>query len=236
MKGQLLTCLATIIFASLVCHLKAQTDEKLVLKNNWKIQSSEKIKAGGKTISTTTWNAENWYSTTVPSTVLAALVANKVFPDPYYGTNIESIPGFFKDRVKTQMPENSPFRVPWWYRTVFNLPASYKGKHAWLKFHSINYKANIWLNGNLIADTSKIQGAYRLFDLDISKFAVPGADNCLALEIFPPKWLDLTISLVSWNPTPPLRGGGAGNVLRRRRPPTLVLTKDMALRHRKVTA
>jgi exo-1,4-beta-D-glucosaminidase len=77
-----------------------------------------------------------------------------------------------------------------------------------INFHSINYSANIWLNGHLIADTSDIEGAYRLYNLNISPYAVAGEDNCLALEIFPPKGMDLTITWVDWNPTPPDRGMG----------------------------
>jgi exo-1,4-beta-D-glucosaminidase len=37
---------------------------------------------------------------------------------------------------------------------------------------------------------------------------VAGNDNCLAVEIFPPKGMDLTITWVDWNPTPPDRGMG----------------------------
>ncbi len=80
--------------------------------------------------------------------------------------------------------------------------------NTWLKFHSINYKANIWLNGHLIADTVSVQGAYRLYNLNITEFAVAGGKNCLALEIFPPKGKDLTITWVDWNPTPPDKGMG----------------------------
>jgi exo-1,4-beta-D-glucosaminidase len=164
---KLLTLTGGIAALSLFSFLgKAQNNDQLVPRDNWAIQSSAKVTAGGKVISKVNWKPENWYPTTVPATVLATLVDNKVFPDPYYGTNIEKLPGYFKNAVKKDMPENSPFRVPWWYRTTFKLPLSYKGKHVWLKFHSINYKANIWLNGNLIADSNKIQGAYRLFDLD----------------------------------------------------------------------
>ena len=180
---------------------------KLVLKDNWTIQSSKEVKSDAKTISTTGFQTGGWYPTSVPSTVLAALVANKVYPDPYYGTNFNNLPGIIT-YPKRDMPEISPFKVAWWYRTEFKLPSDYKQMHTWLQFHSINYKANIWLNGKLIADTTTIEGAYRLFKLDISKAALPGQNNCLALEIFPPKGMDLTITWVDWNPTPPDRGMG----------------------------
>ncbi len=189
------------------CSPKAETEGKLLLKDNWAIQSSAKVTADGSTISSLAYNPDGWYPTTMPSTVLAALYANGQFQDPYYGTNFEKLPGYYT-RFDRGMPENSPFRVPWWYRTVFKIPAELQGKNIWLNLHSINYKANIWLNGKMVADTSEIEGAYRLFDLDITRYAEPGKDNCLAFEIFPPKGMDLTITWVDWNPTPPDRAMG----------------------------
>jgi exo-1,4-beta-D-glucosaminidase len=201
-----LTLFMAISF-SFSCSQKSETEGKLLLKDNWAIQSSEKIGADGSTISTLSYEPDGWYPTSMPSTVFAALYANGQFPDPYYGTNFEKVPGYYTG-FNAGMPENSPFRVPWWYRTVFNIPAEYQGKNMWLNFHSINYKANIWLNGKIIADTTEIEGAYRLFDLDITKYAQPGTENCLALEIFPPKGMDLTITWVDWNPTAPDRAMG----------------------------
>jgi exo-1,4-beta-D-glucosaminidase len=195
-----------IIF-SLSCVRQADTEEKLFLKDNWAIQSSANIAEDGKNISSTDYDTEGWYPTSVPATVLAALVENGVYPDPYYATNMDSLPGTITGRVR-EMPEDSPFRVPWWYRTEFKLPAKYQGKNIWLNFHSINYKANIWINGQLIADTTLIEGAYRLFDLNITDYTNANENNCLALEIFPPKGMDLTITWVDWNPTPPDRGMG----------------------------
>ncbi len=195
------------IIVSFSCSRKADTEGKLFLKDNWTIQSSQKITTDGNDISSLYFDPEGWYPTSVPSTVLAALIANGLYPDPYYGTNFESLPGYYKG-FDAGMPDNSPFSVPWWYRTEFKLPAEFQGKNLWLNFQSINYKANIWLNGKLIADTTEIEGAYRLFDLDITDYAEAGTDNCLALEIFPPKGMDLTITWVDWNPTPPDRAMG----------------------------
>jgi exo-1,4-beta-D-glucosaminidase len=186
---------------------QANQNGEILLQENWAIQSSGEIKENGQMISIQSYQPEGWYPATVPSTVLGTLVKNKVYPDPYYGTHIKSIPGYIQDR-RGEIPKDSPFKVAWWYRTVFTLPSDYKGNNTWLKFHSINYKANIWLNGHLIADTTSIEGAYRLYNLDITEFALAGDKNCLALEIFPPKGTDLTITWVDWNPTPPDRGMG----------------------------
>ena len=207
MKKIILLISGVLAVVSVNCFAQKSEDGKILLRENWAIQSSKVVITDGKTISATGFKTDLWYPASVPTTVLAALVANKVYPDPYYGTNINNLPGAITGRNRA-MPEDSPFKVAWWYRTEFKLPADYKGKHTWLQFHSINYKANVWLNGKLIADTTTIEGAYRLFNLDISKAALPGNNNCLALEIFPPKGMDLTITWVDWNPTPPDRGMG----------------------------
>jgi exo-1,4-beta-D-glucosaminidase len=207
MKTRILIIFTALVAISANCLAQKPADKKQILKDNWAIQSSKEIKSEPKAISTTGFKTEGWYPTSVPTTVLAALVANKVYPDPYYGTNFNNLPGIIP-YPKREMPDDSPFKVAWWYRTEFKIPADFKNMHTWLQFHSINYKANIWLNGKLIADTTTIEGAYRLFNLDISKAALPGANNCLALQIFPPKGQDLTITWVDWNPTTPDRGMG----------------------------
>jgi len=207
MRKNIVHTVIVLTILSLSCVKQVPADEKILLKDNWAIQSSTETKSDGKAISSNGFRAERWYPVSVPTTVLAGLVANKVYPDPYYGTNIKNLPGVIHERNSGKADEN-PFRVAWWYRTEFELPADYKGKQIWLKFHSINYKANIWLNGNLLADTATIEGAYRLFNLNISKEALPGENNCLALEIFPPKRTDLSITWVDWNPTTPDKGMG----------------------------
>jgi len=196
-----------VIIFSFSCAPKPEYPDKIILTENWDIKSSAEVQDNGERISKVSYIPEGWYPTTAPSTVLGALVENDVYPDPYYGTNITKIPGQIEGR-RRQMPEDSPFNVPWWYRTTFNIPSDYEGETIWLHLQSINYKANVWINGNLIADTTAIEGSYRLFDLDITRYAVAGERNCLAFEILPPKGMDLTITWVDWNPTPPDRGMG----------------------------
>jgi exo-1,4-beta-D-glucosaminidase len=176
----------------------------IVLHDNWSIRSSANLTDGGKVISQPSYATKGWYPTTVPSTVLAALVANKVYSDPYYGNNYFELPGI----RRWDIPEGNPFELSWWYRTELDIPASFTGKHVWLKFHSVNYSANLWVNGQKVADSSQMEGAYRLYAFDIAQYTKAGQKNCLALEIYPPSTFDLTISWVDWNPTPPDRGMG----------------------------
>ena len=99
---------------------------------------------------------------TVPTTVLAALVKHKVYPDPDFGMNLRSFPGVTypigANFSNIPMQQDSPFLVPWWYRKEFVLPESYKGKSIWLHFAGISYRANIWLNGKQMAKSEDVAG------------------------------------------------------------------------------
>jgi exo-1,4-beta-D-glucosaminidase len=180
---------------------------RIDLEQGWQIQSSAKVEAKGDVVSTDAYRPQGWYQASVPTTVLAALVADKIYPDPYFGMNLASIPGFgasvsesFFDRTT---PPDSPFAVSWWYRTQFRLAPSLTGKTVWLNFDSINYRANIWLNGHPVTTSDKALGMYRMFEFDVTTLARPGAVNTLAVEVIPPTPTDLSITFVDWNPMPP---------------------------------
>jgi exo-1,4-beta-D-glucosaminidase len=185
----------------------AAPSKKVLLHNNWSLQSSCQVKATGEGISKTGFSTEGWHHAEVPTTVVAALIADKTLPDPHYGMNLRSYPGMSyaigQNFSSVAMPEDSPYHCSWWYRTEFPLPAGSNGKNTWLHFDGINYRANIWLNGQEIADAQDIAGTFRAFEFDVSKLAQAGKANALAVEIFAPKETDLSITWVDWNPSPP---------------------------------
>ncbi|VAX26583.1 Beta-mannosidase [hydrothermal vent metagenome] len=156
---------------------------------DWNLISSKDIAADGSLLSTGDIDLNNWYKAEVPSTVLAALVMNDVYKDPYFGTNLKEIP-------------TEQFKVPWWYRTEFEITKDQAEQIVLLALDGINYKANIWLNGKLVADKEVVYGAYRRFQFNISSHLQPGK-NILAIEVIPPKDGDFTIGFVDWNPNPP---------------------------------
>ena len=184
----------------------------LILGDGWSLQSSGKVDAKGELISTPKFQTAGWYNVTVPTTVVSALVAHKVYPDPYVGMNLRSIPGTVypigSNFSNIPMPQDSPFLIPWWYRKSFMLPASYKGKTVWLDFAGINYRANIWLNGKQIANSNDVAGAWRTYEFNITDAALPGAENVLAVEVFSPTEKDLAITFVDWYPAPPDKNMG----------------------------
>lgn len=200
------------IVTAVVCFAAAAQPEEQRLPEDWRIQSAAKLSATGDALSMASYSAEGWYPARVPTTVLAALVDNGVYPDPYYGLNLKSIPGY-QDGSWLVMAKDSPFRDSWWYRTEFDAPAAWKGRHVTLHFDGINYKANIWLNGALIAGSDAVQGMFRRFEFPVTSALRYGERNALAVEIIPPgllpekeyrtKQIEATTGWDDHNPQPP---------------------------------
>jgi exo-1,4-beta-D-glucosaminidase len=178
----------------------------LYLHTNWQLQSSCEVKATGAEISAVGFDPKGWHRTDLPATVVGALVTDKTYPDPFYGNNLKSLPGmdyssksFFANQ---DMPKDSPFRCSWWFRTEFTSSAGKENKTNWLHFLGINYRANVWLNGQKVADSADVAGMFRTFEFNVSKFLRPGAQNAVAVEVFAPQKNDLAMTWVDWNPTP----------------------------------
>lgn len=186
--------------------------ERFSLAENWFLQSSQKVRQTGAALSQPGFTPAGWYPVRVPTTVLAALVDNGVYPDPYYGLNLKKIPGFKEGRWLV-MPEGSPFRFSWWFRTEFDLPESFRGKYLRLHLDGVNYQANVWLNGRKIAGADQILGMFRRFELPVDGQVRIGARNALAIEVIPPgllpnrtygtKQIQATTGWDDHNPQPP---------------------------------
>jgi len=181
-------------------------DTFLALHEGWSIQTSALAKEGGEEVSRPGFPTAGWHRAAVPTTVVAALVADGTYPDPDYGMNLRQIPGtsypIGKNFSDLPMPEDSPFRVPWWYRTEFALPKGAGDRTLWLRFAGINFRADIWLNGKKLADAAQTAGAYRTYELDVTGIARPGV-NALAVSVQAPLPGELAITYVDWNPLPP---------------------------------
>ena len=221
--------LAFSLFGLLALVPVARAGAVTPLHDGWRLQSACKLNADGAAISVEGFSVSDWLKATVPTTVLAAQVADGVFPDPYFGDNLRKIPGTSypvgQNFSNLPMAEDSPYRCGWWYRTEFSAPAASE-PHAryWLHFGGINYRADIWVNGRKVADSSTIAGAYRTYDIDVTDFLRPGKKNILAVETFAPTEKDLGINWVDWSPCPPDKDMGLWGKVE------LVTTGEVALR------
>ena len=186
---------------------------RLRLSQGWTLQASRKVDRGGDVISTASFRPEGWYGAAIPATVVAAQVASGEFKDPYFGMNLRNMPGMtypigLNSFSNVPMDKDSPYAASWWYRTEFRVPRAYAGRYMWLHFQGINYRADIWLNGRKLAESRDVQGAYRIYEFDVTSFVRPESPNVLALEVFAPTEKELGINLVDWSPMPPDKNMG----------------------------
>ncbi len=119
--------------------------------------------------------------------MLASLVHAGVYKDIYSGMNLKNIP-------------TEQFKKPWMYVKSFDW-AKTNGENVVLDLDGINYRANIWLNGKQIADTTVVFGVYKQYEFDVTTHLQE--KNNLVIEVFPPIPGDFTIGFVDWAPVPP---------------------------------
>lgn len=168
--------------------IKPTISKKIILKENWKVQQNNKVLSNGASISSTSNNTENWYNASVPSTVMGVLTASGLYEDIFIGDNYKKI-------------DKTPFDDSWWYKTEFDLPNILKENTISLQFDGLNYYANIWLNGKLIASRQEVFGTFRQFKFDITALAKKKG-NILAIETFRAQPGDFNTGFVDWNPRP----------------------------------
>ena len=145
-------------------------DGALRLRAGWRLAAAPKVNADGPAISTPGFDDATWWRATVPGTVLATLVDQGVYPDPYYGLNNMAIP-------------ESLNKQDYWYRLAFRAPAEFAKRNVWLQFDGINYRADIWLNG---ACLGAVTGAFQRAAFDVTAKLAATGDNVLAVKIAPP--------------------------------------------------
>jgi hypothetical protein len=172
--------------------MKNLENEGLVL-SNWELKSSVLEKTTGKEISKGLFDTGNWYSVKVPTTILNGLVKNGVYPDPRIDMNNYLIPDI-SDKFNQEYDLNkfsylpnqvNPWKDPYWFKTEFTIPENDRGKQVWLNFNGINYRGEVWLNGEKIADSSEMVGMFQRFRYNITSEVKDDAVNYLAVKIYP---------------------------------------------------
>ncbi|HTM23974.1 MAG TPA: hypothetical protein VL225_02205 [Vicinamibacterales bacterium] len=205
-------CRVLAALGLLICWPRLTAGDPLPLSAGWRLQSSAKVAQTGRVLSRPGANVTGWIKATVPSTVVAAQLAGRADEDIFTGMHFRSLAGMNYpvggQFSNLSMPSDSPYGRPWWYRDEFTAPASLRGRPVALHFDGINYRANIWLNGVQIANSTTVAGAFRRYAFDVTRVLRPGAVNALAVEVFAPTPGDLGINWVDWNPTPPDKNMG----------------------------
>jgi Exo-beta-D-glucosaminidase Ig-fold domain/Concanavalin A-like lectin/glucanases superfamily/Glycosyl hydrolases family 2/Glycosyl hydrolases family 2, sugar binding domain/Glycosyl hydrolases family 2, TIM barrel domain len=136
----------------------------------WNLTPAPKVDAQGAAISQPGFKAKGWWAATVPGTVLTTMIDRGVYPDPDYGLNNLAIP-------------ESLNKQDYWYRMEFKTPKGTSGRRFTLTFQGINYKAEVWLNGQSLGT---ITGAFIRGVFDVSGVVKAGETNALAVRVSPP--------------------------------------------------
>jgi len=193
-----LTALASMSLAcaeSPYAPTRVDSDASSTAIAHWLIQSSAKAQQGGAEISSASYSTSEWYPASGRATVMAALLENGKFENVFYGDNLRTVSD----------PDSSGhvFVVPWWYRTEFTVDAGAPGSRTLLRINGINSSADVWLNGERIAEEADVAGSYPVHELDVTRWMHSGT-NILALRVRPADARSsLSIGWVDWNPTPP---------------------------------
>src|SRR5262245_43183836 len=155
----------------------------------WMIQSSSLAGTAGAVISQPGFSTAGWAPAPSRSTVLGALVDDGRFGfDPWFSNNLT--------RIGT-----AAYRVPWWFREDFALGAGVD--HTFLRVNGIIPRADVWVNGRLVAGRAQVAGAYNVQELDVTA-AVHQGTNTVALLVYPADPMkDLVIGWIDWNQWPP---------------------------------
>jgi beta-galactosidase/beta-glucuronidase len=197
------------------------SEQEIFLREDWLVKSAYLVREEGPVISSGRYEPSGFAKTHIPTTVLAALVRNGMYPDPYVGLNNMKIPDASEEFNLeygldgfSHLPDGrNPWADPYWFWTRFPLPEDYSGKVIWLNLEGINYRANIWLNGHLIADSKEIVGMFGHWVLDVTDSAKAGAVNTLAIKIHPLDYPGLPAEpqLKAFGPFGP-NGGPTGDI------------------------
>jgi exo-1,4-beta-D-glucosaminidase len=162
---------------------------------HWQIQSSAKAQQSGAEISSPGFSTQGWYPVSGRATVMAGLAENGKYENVFYGDNLRA--------VEEPDASGTMFVIPWWYRSEFIAGKGAQGLHTSLRINGMIPSADVWLNGQLIADRAAVAGAYPVHEIDVTRWVHEGV-NTLALRVHPgdPR-TSLDIGWVDWNPPPP---------------------------------
>ena len=140
---------------------------RIELAENWKLTSATEAPSDGAAISVAGFKDARWHPIhRMPATVLEILQEDGVYSNLYVGTNMLNVP-------------QDLYKQDWWYRTTFKASA---GEYYTLEFPGINYRAEVWLNGQKIADNKQVVGMYSAHEFNVTPWIKPGARNVLGVK------------------------------------------------------
>lgn len=133
----------------------------------WRLERDSVAQGSGASLSTPGFDDSQWLPATVPGTVLASFHNAGAIPDPNFGDN-------------QLMISDSYFYADFWYRNEFTAAPPPAGKRVWLHLDGVNWKAEVWLNGQKLG---RVEGGFMRGRFDVTQLLRAGRRNALAIRV-----------------------------------------------------
>ena len=153
-----------------------ESGDKVLLHDGWWARRASEIGEDGNRLTSQPFQTVGWMKARVPGTVLTTLLENNVYPAPEVGLNNERIPDIYR--------VGRDFYTYWFVCPLADVQKT-PGKHIWLNFRGINYKAEIYLNGKRV-NRNTHEGMFLRQSYDITDLLRSDSTNLLAVLVFPP--------------------------------------------------
>jgi hypothetical protein len=150
--------------------------KQMLTGGNWRIQRASEIAENGAQLSQQGYDDSSWLPASVPDTILVSYLKAGAIPDPNY------------DDWQNQVSD-SFFTADFWYRNSFIIPLDKKGQRVFLNFDAINWKADVYFNGQYLANPlpnkqKSIEGAFMRGKFDVTNYVSYGGENYMAVYIY----------------------------------------------------
>jgi exo-1,4-beta-D-glucosaminidase len=167
---------------------------------SWNVTSSAGLTENATKLSLPGIDTSSWHHLNASKgTLMATLIASGVYNEDelFYSNNLKTV-------------DSDQFRVPWFYRSESTWENSnIANKFYTLRTNGISSRADIYLNGHLVADKDMQAGAYAGLEYDVTDKVRLGGSNVLLVKAYPTDYdRDFALGFVDWNPYPPDNGTG----------------------------
>ncbi|KHN98375.1 exo-beta-D-glucosaminidase [Metarhizium album ARSEF 1941] len=196
-RGAVALVLATAgVSASATSPLTSKAGQVGVIPS-WHFQSSSSAGKDLASLSQPGVDTSSWYHANQSRcTTMGCMIAAGMYQD-------DSL--WFSDNLSTV--DWGQFRDPWVYRNEFSLSLNNGQQHYFLQTNGITARADIFLNGNQVADREQQAGSFGGHSYDITSLV--GGRNALAVNVYPSDHNhDLIYTFVDWSPRAPDNGTG----------------------------
>lgn len=195
MSKRLASALLAAAQAALAQDLLVSEPGQVAAVPNWDLQSSSELPEDLASVATPGVDTSSWHHVPISKcTLMGCLIEAGEFDE-------EEL--FFSDNLRRV--NWGQFTVPWVYRNEFALQP--EGRHFILSTNGVTSRADIYLNGELVADKEVQNGAYAGREYDIT--GLVAETNALVIQTYPTNYYyDLALGFIDWNPWPADNGTG----------------------------